>query len=57
MATGRVSHTATLLSDGRVVIACGTAGNALADFDSADLYDPTTGTFSPAGSLATPRPR
>jgi hypothetical protein len=56
MAYGRVSHTATLLPDGRVLIACGTAGNALADFDSAELYDPATGTFSPAGSLATPSP-
>jgi hypothetical protein len=55
--TAREGHTATLLADGRVLIACGTAGNALADFDSAELYDPATGTFSPAGSLATPNPR
>jgi WD40 repeat protein len=38
-------HTATLLSDGRVLIAAG--GDA-----TADLYDPKTGTFSPTGSMS-----
>jgi Galactose oxidase, central domain/Kelch motif len=63
LATARGYHTATLLSDGRVLIAgggpagwpgslTGITGPFLA---SAELYDPTTGTFSPTGSMATPR--
>ena len=49
MTTGRGSETATLLPDGRVLIAGG--DNA----GTAELYDPTTGTFSPTGSMTTPR--
>lgn len=48
----RHSHTATLLSSGKVLIVGGFSGTAL---DSAELYDPATGTFSTAGSLATAR--
>jgi hypothetical protein len=48
MSAQRTMHTATLLPDGRVLIAGG--GSA-----SAELYDPTTGTFSPTGSLSMPR--
>jgi hypothetical protein len=54
MAASRDFHTATLLRDGRVLIAGGTDTYAHA-LSSAELYDPATGTFSPTGSLAGPR--
>jgi N-acetylneuraminic acid mutarotase len=53
MATARISQTATLLGNGKVLVAGGAAqGIALA---SAELYDPVTNTWSAAGSLATAR--
>ena len=50
---GRDEHTATLLADGRVLVAGGTDSNndALA---SAELYDPETGSWSPTGNLLKP---
>ncbi len=50
LAQARMNHTATLLDDGKVLIVGGTApaGSLL---DSAELYDPATGQFSPAGKL------
>ncbi len=64
MATGsmnvaRSSHTATLLKDGRVLI----TGCVLLDTwdvsncDSAELFDPTTGTFTLTGSMTDARLR
>jgi len=49
MTVARVSHTATVLSDGRVLIAGGTG------LASAELYDPKTGAFTPTGSMTDPR--
>ncbi len=44
----RLSHTATLLPSGKVLVAGGYGGPALS---SAELYDPATGTWSATGSL------
>src|SRR5262249_37082051 len=49
----RESHTATLLPDGKVLIAGGGDRNAV--LASAELFDPVTGGFSETGSMTTPR--
>jgi hypothetical protein len=49
----RASHTATLLSDGRVLVAGGRNGTSL--LSSAELYDPATGQWMVTGSLNTAR--
>ena len=54
MAVPRAVHTATRLSDGRVLIAGGfddEGGNE----SSAELFDPVAGEFSPTGSMSTSR--
>jgi WD40 repeat protein len=53
MATARSSDTATVLSDGSVLIAGGY--DSTGPLASAELYDPKTGTFGPTGSMATAR--
>jgi WD40 repeat protein len=56
MARPRVGHTATLLPDGRVLVVGGDGGSAAAlPLTSAELYDPTSGTWSGTGSMVTPR--
>jgi len=50
MAQGRTQHTATLLPNGKVLVAGGVYGGA-----SAELYDPTNGTWTDTGSLAQTR--
>ena len=50
----RKDHTATLLTDGRVLVAGGRDANG-DDRASAELYDPATGNWTPTGSLATGR--
>ncbi len=56
LSTPRSFHTATLLADGRVLVAGGHRYNfynsALA---TAEVYDPATGSFSPAGDMASAR--
>jgi len=49
MAASRYLHTATLLADGRVLIAGGNAAG------TAELYDPATGAFASTGNMTTPR--
>jgi hypothetical protein len=54
MVTARTWHTATLLADGRVLIAGGEDASE-AFPTSAELFDPTTGACSSAGSMGTAR--
>src|SRR5262249_42509555 len=52
--TPRYGHTVTLLPNGQVLVAGGvSSGYSL--INTAELYDPATGTWSPTGSLNAPR--
>lgn len=55
MSTGRLGHTATLLSDGRVMICGGfkdwTTANGYESYGTAETFDPATGTFAIAGQM------
>jgi hypothetical protein len=58
MTIARVNHTATLLSNGKVLIVGGTVpigGASIGVTASAELYDPNTGTFALTGSMAAAR--
>jgi hypothetical protein len=54
MLVGRARHTATLLGDGRVLIAGGANSLAIAE---SEIYDPGTGKFTATGSMAYTRQR
>jgi hypothetical protein len=56
MAVPRGLHQATLLPDGRVLLSGGVAfAPATPGPERAEIFDPATGTFSPAGDLRTSR--
>lgn len=63
MTTGRLGHSLTRLPDGRVLAAGGTApgggeaggGQTIRPEASAEIYDPASGRWSPAGSMGSPR--
>src|SRR5215813_14009149 len=53
LGTPRVSHTATLLPNGKVLAAGG--ANGVVTLASTELYDPASGTWAATGSLNTAR--
>ncbi|HEX5411148.1 MAG TPA: kelch repeat-containing protein [Terriglobia bacterium] len=64
MGSPRFAHTATLLTNGKVLVAGGYGASGLDGqmdptpppaFDSAELYDPATGTFMPTGKMSAAR--
>jgi WD40 repeat protein len=56
MTNVRYLHTATLLNDGTVLVAGGVGDTTGSNpFAAAEVFDPTSGTFTPTGSMGTPR--
>jgi len=58
MNSPRSYHSATLLQDGRVLLAGGATTNSVSTYkpmQTAEVYDPATGRFASAGDMATPR--
>jgi PKD repeat protein len=54
MATQRYSHTATLLPNGKVLVAGGGVTNSLLVTGACELYDPTDGSWSSTGYMTYP---
>jgi WD40 repeat protein len=55
MTTPRTEHTATLLQGGRKVLITGGVDNNGLVLSSAEIFDTTTGTFTPTDTMITPR--
>jgi hypothetical protein len=55
MATARSAHTAALLDNGKVLVAGGENGSG--DLDTAEIYDPATGSWTTTGNLYFARKR
>jgi len=55
MMTSRSDHTATLLPDGKVLVAGGITSPPGILLASAELYDPVTGAWTSTGAMSTPR--
>jgi N-acetylneuraminic acid mutarotase len=52
MTHARYNHTATVLANGKILVAAGRASTVYGSLvPEAELYDPTAGTWSPAGSM------
>src|SRR3990170_776254 len=54
MIEARQGHTATLLRDGKVLVAGGRPSEGIV-LASAELYDPSSGTWTATGNMVTPR--
>jgi N-acetylneuraminic acid mutarotase len=54
LSVARVSHTETLLADGRVLVTGGYGVGSVV-LNNAELYDPATGAWKPAGTMNSPR--
>ena len=52
MASARAGHTATLLANGKILVAGGANATPLAN---TEIYDPSTGKFAPGPNMAAPR--
>jgi hypothetical protein len=55
MTVARFRHTATLLPDGKVLIAGGVPADSSVPTPTAELFDPTTGAFTATGTMTTAR--
>jgi hypothetical protein len=51
LATARIQHTATLLPDGKILVAGGLGGSGYSGLASVELYDPVRGTWQRRDAL------